>query len=62
MLELANDWPKLADAKISLGDATIKHVADYYAQAGFSVKILTSDERLRAYEPSIPEKKPRRLL
>ncbi len=62
MLLLATEWPKLANAKMSLGDATIKYVADYYAEAGFDVKILTSDEGLRAYEPKRPEKQPRRRL
>jgi hypothetical protein len=62
MLLLAKDWPALAASKMSLGDATIKYVADYYSEAGFDVRILTSDEALRAYEPKRPKAKPRRLL
>jgi hypothetical protein len=62
MLSLARDWPALAASKMSLGDATIKYVADYYSEAGFNVRILTSDEALRAYEPKRPKVKPRRLL
>jgi hypothetical protein len=62
LLSLAEEWPRLADAKMSIGDATIKHIADYYAEAGFNVRILTSDEALLAYEPRIPKQKPRRRM
>ena len=46
--------------KLSLGDATIKDVAYYYAQMGYSVEILTGDRGLKAYEPSVPPEIPRR--
>ena len=49
--ELAKYWPDLVAQKLSLGDATIKDVADYYAQAGFTVEILTGDQGLKSYEP-----------
>jgi hypothetical protein len=62
LLTLADEWPRLADAKMSIGDATIKYIADYYAEAGFNVKILTSDAGLLAYEPKSPEQKPRRRV
>ena len=57
---LADTWPDLAMQKLSLGDATIKDVADYYAQMGYSVEILTGDRGLKAYEPSVPPEIPRR--
>ena len=36
---------------MTLGDATIKDVADYYAKAGYDVKIVTGDQALKAHEP-----------
>ncbi len=60
LLQLLEDWPALARAKFSFGDATIKHVADYYAEAGFHVRILTADATLRAYEPAQAMPLPRR--
>jgi len=60
LLELAREWPKLADSKFSLGDATIKYAAEYYSQTGFQVEILTGDQGLKAYEPSVLPETPRR--
>lgn len=57
---LADGWPDLAVQKLSLGDATIRDVADYYAQMGYAVEILTADQGLKAHEPSIPVEIPRR--
>lgn len=57
---LAESWPALADQKLSLGDATIKDVAEYYAQIGAVVEILTGDQGLKAYEPLAPVAIPRR--
>jgi hypothetical protein len=57
---LAATWPNLAAQKLSLGDATIKDVADYYAQAGYEVEILTGDQGLKAHEPAVPAEVPRR--
>lgn len=48
---LAAAWPGLAAAGTSIGDATIKDVAEYYARAGYLVEILTGDAGLKAYEP-----------
>lgn len=48
---LAQNWPTLAAQGLSIGDATIKDVAEYYYKAGFSVEILTGDQGLKAYEP-----------
>jgi len=60
LIRLADTWPPLADQKVSLGDATIKDVAEYYAQMSFEVEILTGDQGLKAYEPTSPSLKPRR--
>ncbi|HAA27437.1 MAG TPA: hypothetical protein DCE56_06820 [Cyanobacteria bacterium UBA8553] len=57
---LAAQWPNLAVQKISIGDATIKTVAEYYAKIGFQVEILTGDDGLKAYQPTTPVPKPRR--
>jgi len=58
--ELADTWPPLAAASISIGDATIKDVAEHYARAGYHVEILTGDAGLKAYEPVAPIRLPRR--
>lgn len=59
--ELADEWPDLALRRLSLGDATIKEVAGYYAQnQGWRVEILTGDQGLKAHEPSVPVDMPRR--
>ncbi|RRR69645.1 MAG: hypothetical protein EI684_15085 [Candidatus Viridilinea halotolerans] len=58
--DLAESWPDLAAQKLSLGDATIKYVAEYYAQSGYAVEILTGDQGLKAYEPIRPVAVPRR--
>jgi hypothetical protein len=60
LLELADTWPDLAVGGTSIGDATIKNVAEYYAQAAYIVEILTGDEGLKAYEPIKPIVIPRR--
>lgn len=53
LIKLAEIWPKLAVQGISIGDATIKDVAEYYADSGYSVEILTGDQGLKAYEPPV---------
>lgn len=58
--QLAVTWPILAQRKMSLGDATIKDVADYYAQVGWQVEILTGDTGLKAFQPHAPIQQPRR--
>lgn len=60
LLQLANEWPQLALTKLTIGDATIKNVAEYYARTGWSVEILTGDKGLKAYEPAVPVVTPRR--
>ena len=57
---LADTWPDLAAQKLSLGDVTIKDVAEYYAQMSNEVEILTGDQGLKAYEPIAPAEIPRR--
>lgn len=57
---LAAEWPDMAVRKISIGDVTIKTVAEYYAQAGFTVEILTADQGLKSYEPRTSPSIPRR--
>lgn len=58
--QLANTWPGLAVGGTSIGDATIKHVAEHYSKAGFEVEILTGDAGLKAYETKRPIQVPRR--
>lgn len=60
LVVLAETWPALADQKLSLGDTTIKDVAEFYAQTGYRVEILTGDVGLKAYEPAAPAEIPRR--
>lgn len=60
LLRLAEQWPAMAAQKLSMGDATIKDVAEHYAKAGFAVEILTGDAGLKAYEPIQPANVPRR--
>ena len=57
---LANTWPGLATGGTSIGDHTIKDVAEFYARAGYFVEILTGDAGLKAYEPVRPVVTPRR--
>ncbi|MDZ8237166.1 MAG: hypothetical protein RMZ69_08360 [Nostoc sp. ChiQUE01a] len=54
--QLASEWPILASRKFSIGDATIKTVAEYYAKTSstFQVEIFTGDGGLKAYEPVSP--------
>lgn len=57
---LAASWPQLANGGTSIGDHTIKDVAEYYAKAGYFVEILTGDAGLKAYQPAQPVAVPRR--
>lgn len=58
--KLAGTWPSLAAENLSLGDATIKDVAEYYTKMNYQVEILTGDQGLKAYEPIAPIAQPRR--
>ncbi len=57
---LVVSWPELATSGLSLGDATIKNVAEFYARTGAEVIIATGDQGLKAYEPVAPPRIPRR--
>jgi len=57
---LAEEWPQLAAERLSIGDVTIKHVAEHYASMGCRVEILTGDQGLKAHEPAQPPPIPRR--
>lgn len=57
---LAETWPALAAAGTSIGDATIKDVAEFYAKGGYEVEIVTGDAGLKAYQPLTPPRIPRR--
>lgn len=57
--QLATEWPSLAAQNISLGDATIKKVAEHYAKMSVKVEIITGDEGLKSYEPTTPPKRRR---
>ncbi|MDQ7827012.1 MAG: hypothetical protein RDV48_29720 [Candidatus Eremiobacteraeota bacterium] len=58
--KLINEWPELASSRLSMGDATIKDVAEFYAQMGYRVEIFTGDQGLKGYETPIPPSIPRR--
>ena len=60
IVKLAHDWPELAAAHMSIGDAMIKEVAEYYARSGHAVQILTGDQGLKVYQPQQPATLPRR--
>ena len=58
---LAESWPPLAESRLSMGDATIKEVAEFYAKVpDCHIEILTGDAGLKAYEPIKPVLVPRR--
>ena len=60
LIRLCDDWPILASANISIGDATIKDVAEFYSKAGYRVEIATGDAGLKAYETTSVLSVPRR--
>jgi hypothetical protein len=57
---LVQEWPQLAQSALSLGDATISKVADFYARTGAEVIIATGDKGLKAYQPAPSVRQPRR--
>ena len=60
LLRIATEWPNLANTGLSMGDATIKDVAEYYGKTGWTVEIITGDAGLKAYQPQAPAVIPRR--
>ena len=57
---LADEWQKIVPQKTSLGDATIKMLAEHYAKKGYQVEIMTGDQGLKSYEPISPTHHPKR--
>lgn len=57
---IADEWPPLAVAGLSMGDTTIKQVAEYYGKSGMTVEIVTGDAGLKAYETKAEIIVPRR--
>jgi hypothetical protein len=57
---LAEEWPTLAVQGVSLGDATIKSVAERYAKLGCDVELFTGDAGLKSFEPVRPSKPKKR--
>ncbi len=57
---LAAKWPDLAATKLSIGDATISEVADYYAQMGYIVEVYTGDAGLKKHHLITATPQPRR--
>ena len=60
MALLADEWPEFAKQGLSIADTTIKTIAEYYAQSGIDVEILTGDQGLQAYQPVTSPIIPRR--
>jgi hypothetical protein len=58
--QLSTQWLARVAKGDSIGDVTITTVANYYAEKGFSVEILTGDSGLKAYEPTPPPEIPKR--
>ena len=49
--ELVDDWKKYGRQRLSIGDTSIKQVAEYYFSQGLDVEIYTGDSGLKAFEP-----------
>ena len=60
MRKLADEWPDYAKSGLSIGDMTIKAVAEFYSEARYEVSILTGDAGLKAFEPVATQLTPRR--
>ncbi|MBF0428645.1 MAG: hypothetical protein HQL94_06945 [Magnetococcales bacterium] len=62
LVELAETWPSQINYNRchSLGDATIKTVAEYYTKSGFAVEIATGDAGLKYFQYPQPQPSPRR--
>ncbi|WP_193789818.1 hypothetical protein [Tumebacillus flagellatus] len=67
LLKLAEELPVAASMSRSLGDTTIRTVANYYWEGGYTVELFTADADLKSSEPSGPihfadigEEEPRR--
>ena len=58
--DLASKWPNLAARELSIGDATISEVADYYAKMSYIVEIYTGDQGLKQHHLITAAPQPRR--
>lgn len=58
--KLAEKWKETVVAGQALGDASIVEVVNYYTDLGYRVEILTGDEGLKAYEPTVEVPRRRR--
>ncbi len=58
--QLADEWSKKVSENLSMGDISIKSIADYYSKMGYQVEILTGDQGLKSYEPKVSPLIPRR--
>jgi hypothetical protein len=50
LTKLADEWPAFIKRDISMGDATILAIRDYYLRSKIPVMVLTGDRKLRDYE------------
>jgi len=58
--ELVAEWKRLGVSGLSMGDTSIKKVAEFYAAKGIVAEIYTGDDGLKAYQPvSVTVKLPR---
>lgn len=57
---LSEAWPNQAAAGLSLGDATIGSVADFYSRTGYEVYLLTADQGLQEHVSTATLREPRR--
>lgn len=53
LIILADTWPDLAARRVSIGDATIRDVANYYLDMGREIEILTGDQGLQRESPQV---------
>ena len=50
--KLVAEWKELSCSGLSMGDVSIKQVAEYYNSKGFTAEIYTGDTGLKAYQPA----------
>jgi len=56
--QLAQELPKMAAEQTSIGDTSIKIVAEYYSKMRFCVEIFTADAGLKSYESQLQQVEP----
>ncbi len=62
LISLAKEWLDHVVGQASMGDISIKQVAEHYARTGAKVLIFTGDSGLRSFQPSQPVQIPRRRM